>query len=149
MKNFHKPKLVVYKKLGMKRIGLKRVQFNADKTSLPLLRGKAAGRASTLKAGVPLKRKRSTTIKDAQWSRAVKERDNFTCQWPGCRKYDKHNNAHHKALRSARPDLRFVVENGVTVCRYHHNWIHGAGRDEALRLGFLNLETYEAARRAA
>lgn len=99
--------------------------------------------------GKGIKRKASTTVKDAQWSRSVKDRDGYRCQWPGCGKFDKHNDAHHIAPRSARPDLRYVVENGVTLDRFHHNYVHGAGRQQSIALGFLNLETYEKARKVA
>lgn len=89
--------------------------------------------------------------KDQAWSKAVRERDGNRCQWPTCDFCGNvplpSNDAHHKALRSARPDLRLVLENGVTVCRTRHNWIHGPGRQEAVAAGFLNLETYELAQK--
>lgn len=91
--------------------------------------------------------------KDLQaWAKQVKERDGWRCQWFDCgfcrNVMDRQLvTAHHKALRSARPDLRLVLENGVTLCWSRHSWIHTpAGRGEAIRRGFLNLETYELAR---
>lgn len=87
---------------------------------------------------------------DQMWARAVKERDNHTCQWPMCgfcrNVPSPHCNAHHKALRSARPDLRHDLDNGVTVCGQRHSWIHSSeGREEAIAAGFLDLTSYELA----
>lgn len=92
----------------------------------------------------------------AAWGRRVLDRDGLRCQWPKCRFCLNHVNGggvfnldpHHKALRSARPDLRLVDENGVTICRLRHDWVHSEqGRDEAIATGFLNLRTMELARR--
>lgn len=83
------------------------------------------------------------------WAVAVKKRDGYCCQWHRCEFCnnwpDQPVEAHHKALRSARPDLRLVLENGVTVCKRRHAWIHSEGRDAAIAEGFLDLTTYEAA----
>lgn len=86
----------------------------------------------------------------AAWGREVKRRDGNRCQWVECEfcrgREDVTMDPHHRALRSARPDLRLVLGNGVTVCRDRHNWIHSpAGHDEAGRLGFLNPRTRELA----
>ena len=79
------------------------------------------------------------------WSRKVRERDDYTCQVTGIR--DKENNvAHHKAPRSRRPDLRLDVDNGMTVTPAVHRWIHDYPI-QATVLGYLSDETYEAAQK--
>jgi hypothetical protein len=59
------------------------------------------------------------------WRNSVYKRDKYTCQWPGCSK--KNNlNAHHIKTWSEYPSLRFVVLNGITLCKYHHKMIRGS-----------------------
>jgi len=98
-------------------------------------------------------RKRIRTAPETEllkWGKDVKTRDGNRCQWPRCEFC--HNelgvklDPHHKALRSARPDLRLVLDNGVTICRQRHDWIHSPkGHDEAVKRGFLNMRTRELA----
>lgn len=122
--------------------------YEAAKASYkPMQRGKPArrkpiGRKKTLRA----RRKRD---RDIEWSRRVKDRDGWKCRWPaGCASGDKRIDAHHIAERSQRPDLRFVLDNGIALCRTHHDWIP-LHRAEAIEMGLLNPETYEAAQKKA
>lgn len=64
------------------------------------------------------------------WREAVMSRDAFTCQKCGDKAHkgrgsrvDLH--AHHIKPFADFPDLRFVVSNGLTVCRDCHEIIHG------------------------
>lgn len=57
-----------------------------------------------------------------QWRKSVYERDNYTCQHCGTNK-DLH--AHHIKTFSQYPDLRYDLDNGITVCRPCHGEIHG------------------------
>lgn len=85
-----------------------------------------------------------------EWSRRVRERDDYTCQVTGVRD-PLRNVAHHVAPRGRRRDLKYVVENGITVTPTIHDWIH-AYPIESTAAGLLSDETYEAAakeRRAA
>ena len=54
------------------------------------------------------------------WKLKARERDNFTCQFPGCKKRGKGNqvHAHHKIPRSVggSDDL----DNLITLCPKHH-----------------------------
>lgn len=86
----------------------------------------------------------------AAWSKAIKERDVY-CQWPHCWRIGPSIaiDAHHKAMRSQRPDLKYELSNGIVLCRFHHTFTHSEeGRDEAVSLGILNLESYELAMKA-
>jgi hypothetical protein len=53
------------------------------------------------------------------------------------------NHAHHVAPRSQRPDLKYELDNGKTLCLKHHDWVH-AHPVEANRMGLLSTEKYEA-----
>ena len=81
-----------------------------------------------------------------RWQREVRERDNYTCQFPGCGLYRKKIDVHHIAKKSQRPDLKFTVSNGICLCREHHDWTD-THHDEAVRIGLLNTESYELAKK--
>lgn len=51
---------------------------------------------------------------------------------------------HHIAERSLRPDLKYDVSNGITLCRRHHDWLP-LHRREAVSMGLISEETYEKA----
>lgn len=57
-----------------------------------------------------------------KWRKEVYKRDKHCCQWPGCSNR-KRLNAHHIKTWSEYPSLRFVVDNGITLCRSHHDMI--------------------------
>ena len=66
-------------------------------------------------------------FKDPQyikWRKEVYTRDNHCCQWPGCKIKNKLN-AHHIKNWAQFPGLRFTVDNGLTLCKNHHNQIKG------------------------
>jgi len=58
-----------------------------------------------------------------QWRDAVYARDGYACQHCGD---DKGGNlqAHHIKPYAGFPDLRFVVDNGITLCRDCHERLH-------------------------
>jgi hypothetical protein len=91
-----------------------------------------------------LKPKRESP-RETKFKREVRERDNYTCQFPKCGHVDKHIDVHHKAKRSQRPDLRFEVSNGICLCRRHHGWTD-FHHDEAVSMGLLDVTSYELAR---
>jgi len=59
-----------------------------------------------------------------RWRKKVHKRDNYQCQWPGCSR-KKGLNVHHILKWANYPSLRFVVSNGITLCKKHHNMIYG------------------------
>lgn len=111
---------------SMKRSGFKRVPGTARTT---------------------LKAKRESP-RETRFKREVRQRDNYTCQFPDpkCDRHSKHIDVHHIAKRSQRPDLRFEVSNGICLCREHHSWID-RNYNEAVRIGLLNTESYELAKK--
>ena len=59
-----------------------------------------------------------------KWRKEVYKRDNHCCQWPGCNKKTGLN-AHHIKTWAQYPGLRFLVDNGITLCKLHHKLIKG------------------------
>src|ERR1051325_118369 len=99
--------------------------------------------------GRKILRARGPSTADLKWAKAVRERDNYTCRWPGCGFYSQHIHAHHIHTRRQRPDLRHDPANGAALCNEHHDRLHHTeeGRREARELGLLGTETYEKARK--
>ena len=63
-----------------------------------------------------------------EWRKNVLERDKFVCQV--CGKKGKGLQAHHKKTFAQYPELRYDVQNGITVCKTCHNEIHSMDRRE-------------------
>jgi hypothetical protein len=59
------------------------------------------------------------------WRRAVFERDAYSCQMPGCELNCSYVEPHHVKTWSGYPQLRFVVNNGITLCVNCHRHIYG------------------------
>jgi len=64
-----------------------------------------------------------------EWKKAVLDRDNDTCQKCGT---TENLEAHHILPWALFPELRFEVENGITLCEgchkyYHFVWKYGEG----------------------
>jgi len=57
------------------------------------------------------------------WRRAVYQRDNYTCQRCGLKGVRKHPiEAHHIKAFALYPELRFEVNNGITLCKECHKY---------------------------
>ena len=63
-----------------------------------------------------------------EWKRKVKTRDGKRCQWTDC-KCKNGLQVHHILRWSDYPFLRFVVDNGITLCRKHHKFIQNKEDD--------------------
>lgn len=53
-----------------------------------------------------------------RWRKAVFKRDNWTCQ--GCEIRGGSLRAHHKKPWSTHPELRYEIDNGITLCKDCH-----------------------------
>lgn len=61
-----------------------------------------------------------------KWRWTVFRRDNYTCQICG-KKVSGHIEAHHIKSWKDYPDLRYDIDNGITLCKECHKEIHKAG----------------------
>ena len=67
--------------------------------------------------------KERTSYKSKEWSKAVRERDNHTCQI--CGETEGRLHAHHIKPWKHHPELRYEVDNGQTLCPPCHQDVHG------------------------
>lgn len=72
-----------------------------------------------------------------QWRKRVYARDKFRCRMPRCPGTCKDLNAHHIKCWSSHPSLRFVMSNGITLCRTCHERVKG--REEEFEPLFIRL----------
>lgn len=79
------------------------------------------------KGGITPKNKKERNSKDYKvWRSAVFKRDNYTCQM--CGKRGVKLNAHHKRSWAEYPDLRYSVDNGISLCECCHKDVHRRNR---------------------
>ena len=65
------------------------------------------------------------SLENKLWRKAVFERDNYTCIW--CSQVGGTLNADHIQRWIERPDLRFAIDNGRTLCKSCHIKRHSLG----------------------
>lgn len=67
-----------------------------------------------------------------EFRKKVLQRDKNKCQWPHCGSR-KHLRVHHIRTWAKYPALRFIVGNGIVLCKKHHDDIWSKEEDfEAL-----------------
>lgn len=91
------------------------------------------------KGGItPKIRKLRTGRRMGRWREAIYERDAYTCQI--CGQQGGELNAHHLESFADNPDLRFCLDNGVTLCRDCHIHFHSVfGTQHNTRQEFESL----------
>jgi predicted restriction endonuclease len=74
------------------------------------------------KGGINIENKRiKASLEYHIWRNEVYRKDNWTCRLCGNKKQIV---AHHLKLFSEFPELRFSIDNGITLCRSCHWKIH-------------------------
>lgn len=62
----------------------------------------------------------------AEFRQAVRKRDGYCCQFPRCTEHrPKRLHVHHIRPWSEFPHLRYDPDNGITLCRRHHELATG------------------------
>lgn len=60
------------------------------------------------------------SVQYKEWREKVFSRDGYKCIFVNCKTTDKYVQAHHIRKFSNYPELRFDVDNGITLCRNCH-----------------------------
>lgn len=60
--------------------------------------------------------------KHIKWAKKIKERDSYCCQI--CGKQGGKLHAHHMNSFDIHVEERFDIDNGITLCSYHHELFH-------------------------
>jgi len=87
------------------------------------------------KGNIPLTRKKidgKQSNRTKEWCKAVKERDNYECQY--CKSKEKLH-AHHIKKWKEHRELRFNLNNGLTLCSSCHAVLHGKENCNLLKNG--------------
>lgn len=71
------------------------------------------------------------SVESRAWRQKVYERDGFLCQ--NCKIKGNRLNAHHIIPWASNPDLRFDINNGITLCKSCHIIEHKRGGNPKIR----------------
>lgn len=90
-------------------------------------------RAPNWKGGIsPKNRKVRDSTATRKWREAVLDRDSNTCQH--CGKPGGKLQAHHIKEFATHPELRFDIDNGLTLCKRCHMTLHSLGKKPLVTL---------------
>lgn len=100
--------------------GRKLTPEHREKVIKTLIVGDVKGEKSHgWRGGISLPNARLRSTKEYRaWNKAVKERDDYTCQFCGVR--NKSNHADHIAPFALYPQLRYSLDNGRVLCKDCH-----------------------------
>lgn len=66
----------------------------------------------------------------AAWRKRIFKRDGYQCQFHNCKYKYGTLNAHHIKMKWYFPELIYKALNGITLCKYHHEYVHKRGSDK-------------------
>lgn len=121
-KGKHYSLLTEFKK-GMKSIGGMLGKKHTEEAKRKISESHKGNKAYQWKGGItPERNKIRSSIDYRLWKYAVFARDNFTCQKTGIRGGDLV--AHHIQNFAQYPELRFAIDNGITLSEKAHREFH-------------------------
>jgi len=82
---------------------------------------------------------RRTVSENIAWGKAVKERDNYTCQVCLIRGGQLHS--HHKEPFALNKETRYDITIGITLCKDCHNLFHKIYGDDCNGDNFIEFQT--------
>ena len=87
-----------------------------------------------------------------KWRNKVYKRDGHACQFPKCKYPQGKLSAHHIHMKWYHPEWIFKLENGITLCEYHHKIIHKLRSENYIELfediANINIETPKIRKKA-
>lgn len=92
----------------------------SDETKLKMSNSRKGSKSYNWKGGItPINKIIRHSFEYKLWIKAVFERDKYTCQWCGNKNGNGKTitlNAHHIKSFAKYPELRFAIDNGITLC---------------------------------
>lgn len=108
---------------GKKHTGESRAKMSKQRRGKPQLHRQGEN-SNFWQGGItPQDAKLRSSMEYSSWRMQVYERDDFTCQSCGDSQ-GRNLEAHHILGFTKYPKMRFVVENGVTLCQKCHRKLH-------------------------
>lgn len=108
-----------------KRKRIKEITNPSIETRKKLSESRIGGKHPNWKGGIsPINYEIRQSGKYKEWRNDIYKRDKYNCQICGKHCGTKDIIAHHKKSFSEYPELRFNINNGITLCRNCHAKIH-------------------------
>lgn len=102
---------------------------------------RSGNRINTWKGGItPEREKIRNSFELKEWRKNVLKRDRFTCKMPSCGQVGGNLEVHHIKKFSKYPELRYEINNGITLCKKCHKSIHWQEEQfEKIFMSILNI----------
>jgi hypothetical protein len=88
-----------------------------------------------------------------KWRGRIFKRDGYACQFPTCKWPMGTIAGHHIRMKWYNPELIYALTNGITLCDYHHKYIHKRGSDNYVEvfeeIALKNIEKPKVSKKKA